>query len=403
MVEYYFYPMSDANMASYPYVIKSSSVYAYSATGPQGPGFYSSMKHFKKVNDALPFYRSNGNLLEVGYNSIVTTDYTGLYIEKSRIDENDIINKLFGYTKVVLEFFETEKTVSGLGYVYRHGWNGKCYYLDKPGGPQERAQLKDVHMSPSLSELGYKHGSFWGDKQGYYRVKPQHPTTEDIVKLLFVSPSLLPAYFASEKRFHKIPGYTFKSHNYKLGYHRDVQDCTNDIDIIHSWFKEIEKCAEASNTAQRTITEKDHEIQKLSVSLNDKEKELAAIAKEKETAFTASKKTVSTLQQELEAAKGTIKEKETAFSASKQVVITLQQELEEVKGEITKKDEMIQELEAVINSLVNEQPTTSKSTCDLCDALRQQLQEKDKQISWLLTQVTQQSMIRREEVNLIDL
>ena len=375
MVEYYFYPMSHENMTSYPYVVKGTAVYAYSAKGPQGSGFYSSMKPCKKGTDDSTFFKSSGNLLEVGYNSIVTTDYTGLYIEKNKINENDIINRLFGFTKVVFEFFETEKTVSGLGYVYRQGWNGKCYYLDKPGSLKERIGLKDVYASLSLSDLGYKHGTFGCDKQGYYRIKPKNPAKEDIVKLLFSSPSMLPDYIASKKYFHGIPGYVFTTHDDKLGYHKDTQDCTDDTCIIHSWFKEIEKCAEASNTAQRTIKEKDREIQKLSVSLNDKQQQLEAITKEKET----------------------------AFSASKKVVNTLQRELEEAKETITEKDEMIQQLEGVIHSLMNEQPVISKSTCDVCDSLRQQLQEKEKHISWLLTQVSQQSPIRCQEVNLIDL
>jgi hypothetical protein len=376
MVEYVFYPMSIENMHSYPNAVRSISKYTYNANGVQGSGFYSTAKRDKKVTYEVEFFKSEGNLKETGYKFISNVDYTGFYIEKEKVNENDIINWLFGFTKVVFEFYETDKTVTGLGYVFRKGWGGKGYYRDKQvQSSNEGMQLKDMYVSPSINELGYKHGEFfcWDNKQGYYRLKPQNASREDIVKFLFGTElSVFPAYIASKTCFNNIPGYVFQNRDGKIGYHKEIQDCSDDTTTIHSWFKQIEKLDETSRELQRTLKEKNSEIQKLSLGLIQKEKAIEAMTKEKEIAFKVSKQVVNTLQQELKLAKSTIDEKDT----------------------------VIKELEGVVQSLMHGQSSSFVETCEL---LRQQLQEKEKHISWLLTQLSKQTAVRVHEANLIDL
>ena len=376
MVEYVFYPMSIENMNLYPNAVRSNSKYIYNANGVQGSGFYSTAKRDKKVTYEVEFFKSEGNLKETGYKFISNVDYTGFYIEKEKVNENDIINWLFGFTKVVFEFYETDKTVTGLGYVFRKGWGGKGYYRDKQvQSSNEGMQLKDMYVSPSINELGYKHGEFfcWDNKQGYYRLKPQNASREDIVKFLFGTElSVFPAYIASKTCFNNIPGYVFQNRDGKIGYHKEIQDCSDDTTTIHSWFKQIEKLDETSRELQRTLKEKNSEIQKLSLGLIQKEKAIEAMTKEKEIAFKVSKQVVNTLQQELKLAKSTIDEKDT----------------------------VIKELEGVVQSLMHGQSSSFVETCEL---LRQQLQEKEKHISWLLTQLSKQTAVRVHEANLIDL
>ena len=404
MVEYMFYPMNNGNMNSYPYAIRKTSLYTYNVNGARGSGFYRSKRSKNETND-VDFFKSKGNLLEMGYKLIATVDYTGLYIEKENVDENDVVNNLFGYghTRVVFEFYETNKTVSGLGYVFRQGWNGKGYYLDKPTNFKEVIPLKDMYVSLSLSELGYKHGEFWCGKQGYYRIKPQNPTKEDIVKLLFIKQSVFPSYIASRTCFHNIPGYVFQNKASNLGYHKEVQDCNNDIDMILAWFKEIEKSAETSSKIESSLQEKNSEIQRLSLALNQKDKQIEAMNKEKDAAVKVSQNLSLTLDQKEKLIEAITKEKETAFSVSQKVINTLQQDVELAKSTIVEKDLIIQDLEGVVQSLLDKQGSAPRHQCDTCEILNQQLQEKDKHIAWLLTQVSTQTTVRTQETNLIDL
>jgi hypothetical protein len=62
--------------------------------------------------------------------------------------------------------------------------------------------------------------------------------------------------------------------------------------------------------------------------------------------------------------------------------------------------------EHLLKSDIEIPPKSSRKevSCKTCDLLRQQLEEKDKHIAWLLTQVSQkQSSVRCQEVSLIDL
>lgn len=52
---------------------------------------------------------------------------------------------------------------------------------------------------------------------------------------------------------------------------------------------------------------------------------------------------------------------------------------------------------------VNQKSNKKEGVCEMCKLLHQQLQEKDKHITWLLTQVSQQPQPKCEEVSLIDL